>query len=356
MNRLIVKGFWWKYLGVLLILYSIIAGLTVPLGPGITEVNPDNAEAGKDILLEVKGYNSHFSESDDSFKAWLKLSDEYVIAMNSCEVLSRQDLRIEFSIPGSSPFDEQVLPLTLVLYNDVDGSSVLPNAIFISDNRKSSENAHGWESASVLLGLSEGAKLRFPYRNILVETIRNTYFHVPLWMAMMAILFISMVKSISYLRGGTITSDNAAVSFASTGLLFGILGIITGSIWARNTWGAYWSFDVKQNTATIALLVYAAYFVLRHSISDKDLARKVSAGYNVFAFIPLIPLLYIIPRMTASLHPGSGGNPAMGGEDLDNTMRLVFYPAVIGWFLIGVWISTLHSRFLTVKEKMELDT
>ena len=353
MDRFTIKGLWWKCLSFILILYSIIAGLIVPLRSGITSVQPDHVQAGEDVSLQVKGYNSHFDGSDASFRALLKLDDDHAIEMDTFEVLSRQDLRIQFSIPGSSPYDSQVLPLTLVLYNTEDGSSVLPNAVFISNNKKSIGDRHGWGDTSVLQGLSGESKMRFPFRNILVETIRNTYFHVPLWLAMMVILFLSMTKSIGYLRYGARSSDSSAVSYAATGLLFGILGIVTGSLWAKNTWGAYWSFDVKQNTAAIALLIYAAYFILRQSIPDKDLARRVSAGYNIFAFIPLIPLLYIIPRMTASLHPGSGGNPAMGGEDLDNTMRLVFYPAVIGWILLGIWISSLWSRYLNVREYIQ---
>ncbi|HMR44960.1 MAG TPA: cytochrome c assembly protein, partial [Saprospiraceae bacterium] len=69
----------------------------------------------------------------------------------------------------------------------------------------------------------------------------------------------------------------------------------------------------------------------------------------LFAFATLIPLLYVIPRMTDSLHPGSGGNPAMGGEDLDNTMRMVFYPAIIGWTLVGFWMANLNFRIEKIR-------
>ncbi|MEL6923730.1 MAG: cytochrome c assembly protein, partial [Bacteroidota bacterium] len=65
----------------------------------------------------------------------------------------------------------------------------------------------------------------------------------------------------------------------------------------------------------------------------------------IFAFAALIPLIFVIPRMTeGSLHPGNGGNPGFGGEDLDNTMRMVFYPAIIGWILMGMWMSRLVYR------------
>ena len=62
----------------------------------------------------------------------------------------------------------------------------------------------------------------------------------------------------------------------------------------------------------------------------------------------------VLPRLVQSLHPGGQGvegNPAMSGKDLDPTMRLVFWPAVIGWTLLGVWISTLSIRISKIKEK-----
>jgi len=66
----------------------------------------------------------------------------------------------------------------------------------------------------------------------------------------------------------------------------------------------------------------------------------------------MIPLIFIIPRMTSSMHPGSGGNPGFNMYDLDSKMRMVFYPAVIGWILLGVWIATLRVRTRNAEEKI----
>lgn len=107
--------------------------------------------------------------------------------------------------------------------------------------------------------------------------------------------------------------------------MFGILGLVTGAIWAKNTWNAYWSWDVKQNMTAIALFIYIAYFILRAAFEDAERKARLSAVYNLFAFVALIPLIFVIPRLTDSLHPGAGGNPALGGEDLDNTMRMIFF-------------------------------
>ncbi|MGB1216370.1 MAG: cytochrome c biogenesis protein CcsA, partial [Saprospiraceae bacterium] len=198
----------------------------------------------------------------------------------------------------------------------------------------------------------------FPYRNILYETIRNLFYHVPLWFAMLIIFFVAAIYSSMYLATnlngniGLRKYDQLALGFTQVGVLYGILGLITGAVWARWTWGEWWSFDVKQNMSAIAMLIYLAYLVLRASFSDDfQKQARISAVYNIFSFTTLIPLLFVIPRLYDSLHPGNGGNPGFGGEDLDNTMRMVFYPAIIGWILLGIWLSQLTYRFIRLKER-----
>jgi heme exporter protein C len=74
--------------------------------------------------------------------------------------------------------------------------------------------------------------------------------------------------------------------------------------------------------------------------------------YNIFAFAMLFPSVWIVPRLLPSLHPGGQeGNPALNFKDTDGNMRLVFYPAIIGWTLLGVWITTVKIRLQLLKEK-----
>jgi heme exporter protein C len=183
-----------------------------------------------------------------------------------------------------------------------------------------------------------------PRLPILNEGIRNLYFHVPMWFGMMIILTISVVYSIRYLRAPRPAHDDIAVQAAHTGILFGALGLVTGMIWARFTWGAWWVNDPKLNGAAIAMLIYCAYLVLRNSLEDEGQRARISAIYNVFAFSTLVPLLFILPRLTDSLHPGNGGNPGFNVYDQAKFMRPVFYPAVIAWTLLGVWLTQLHVR------------
>ena len=123
----------------------------------------------------------------------------------------------------------------------------------------------------------------------------------------------------------------------------------------RSWWlvgGAWWVNDAKLNGAAITLLAYFAYLILRNSMDEEQKRARISAVYNIFSYVMLIVFLMILPRMTDSLHPGNGGNPGFGGYDLDSSMRMVFYPAVIGWTLLGVWIMTIKIRMKVLAEKL----
>jgi heme exporter protein C len=214
-----------------------------------------------------------------------------------------------------------------------------------------------WKILAVVLLLytfTAGLLIKVPIIGNLHQTIRNLFFHVPMWFGQMILLLVSLIFSIRYLRSGNLEDDIKAREYARTGVIYGLLGLLTGAIWANYTWGKPWSNDPKQIAVAIALLIYLAYFVLRNSMPDMDKRARVSSVYNIFAYFIYVPLIMILPRLVQSLHPGGKGvegNPALGGQDLDPTMRLVFWPGVIGWTLLGVWMTTLLIRLYKLKEK-----
>lgn len=198
-----------------------------------------------------------------------------------------------------------------------------------------------------------GLLLPVPKLPILNETIRVLHFHVPMWFGMILVFTGSVIYAIKYLRSNNSTYDIYSSQLANLGIAFGVLGIITGMVWAKYTWGEAWSNDPKQNAAAISLLIYLAYFVLRNSIKDEQQRNKISAVYNIFAFFLMIPLLFILPRMADSLHPGNGGNPGFNAYDLDSNLRMVFYTAIVGWTLLGYWIASINIRLSAAQQKIE---
>jgi len=192
-----------------------------------------------------------------------------------------------------------------------------------------------------------------PRLDILNETIRNVYYHVPVWFTMLFLMAVSFVQSILALSKNSLINDGRAYSAALVGFFFSLPGLLTGSIWAKYTWGTWWTFqDPKLNGVAISILIYLAYFILRFSVDDELKRARLSAVYNIFAFIMMNVFIMVLPRLTDSLHPGNGGNPAFAKYDLDSNMRLVFYPAVIGWILFGYWLFELKNKIDYIKNKM----
>jgi heme exporter protein C len=212
--------------------------------------------------------------------------------------------------------------------------------------------------AAVLLVLSGVIVAGFlgwiPELKIIEQSARNLYFHVPMWFTLMAATFVSAYHSLRYLQTGDRLRDVRAREAARIGMVFGLLGIVTGMVWARFTWyegtGKWWNFDPKQSMAAVLLLIYGAYFVLRDGIEDPDKRGRIAAVYNLFACTTMPFLLYILPRQMQSLHPGSEGNPAFSQTDLAPAMRWVFYPSVLAFIGLFWLLYTQRVRLARLRE------
>jgi heme exporter protein C len=198
--------------------------------------------------------------------------------------------------------------------------------------------------------------LNIPRINILEHTARNLYFHVPMWFTMMAAFFVSAYHSARYLGSEEMLRDVRAKEAARVGALFGVLGLVTGIVWARFTWyvdaGIWWNFDPKQTMAAAQLLIYGAYFVLRSGLEAPRRRARVAAAYNLFAAACVPFLLYVLPRQMESLHPGAEGNPAFS-EITEPIMRLVLYPSFVGFIGLFWILYTQRVRLRLAEDRSE---
>lgn len=217
---------------------------------------------------------------------------------------------------------------------------------------------HIWKIIGVILVLYviiAGFLIPVPDLDIIHQSIRNLFFHVCMWFAMIFLFATSMIFSIRYLSAFREKDDIIASEAANTGIFFGFLGLFTGMIWGKSTWGAFWANDPFLNGAAVSMLVYLAYMVLRGSVDEEQKRAKISAVYNIFAFVILIIFLFILPRMAeGSIHPGKGKGTMTTVVTITNTMRLVFYPAIIGWILIAFWIMNLRIRIKKINKQINL--
>lgn len=196
-----------------------------------------------------------------------------------------------------------------------------------------------------------GILIEIPYLPKLKESIRNLFYHVPMWYVMLFSFLMSFIYSIRYLRSNQDHFDLIAQEFIGTGIWFGCFGMVTGMEWASIQWGAPWNNDPKQVGAALTLLIYFAYRVLRNSIREEDKQARIAAVYNIFSFALVIPLVYLVPAHFASLHPGSDNKPFEALKTQDHMLRYVSIPAMLGWILLGLWIFELRYRWRVLEKK-----
>ena len=336
----------WKIGGVVLLAYVIVRGFSTPLQPGLVEASPTRLSPGK-TKVTLSAVGQPFLRDQET------LADFQLILRSEEELLKTQILDISEHRVTASINVPSVLPspaLDAFLFTPSSGTLFLGNAFFVEDAAEglipAAFVAPAPDEAAPLLGFS------FPYQPNIMESIRNLLWHVPMWFAMFFVMGIGFVASLAQLRTGQVKWDHRAEAAVRTGLVFGILGLVTGSLWARWTWGAWWVSDPQLNGALVTVLLYSGYMILRAAMDDDERVGRLSAVYNVFAFIMLVVLLMVLPRYTESLHPGKDGNPGFNSYDLDNSLRAVFYPAVIGWGALCYWIYSLRLRMNRIEHHL----
>jgi heme exporter protein C len=184
---------------------------------------------------------------------------------------------------------------------------------------------------------------------------RIIFFHIPTaWVTVLA-LAVSSVYSIRYLVWRGQADDRHAVHSAGLGILFCLLATVTGSIFARITWGAFWNWDPRETTIFVLLLFYAAYFALRAAVSDEETRAALSAAYNVLGLVVVPFLVFVAPRLPglAGLHPEPIVN-VRGELDMDPWALLVFLAALAGFTGIYLWTFHLANRIGLAEQRLNV--
>jgi heme exporter protein C len=203
--------------------------------------------------------------------------------------------------------------------------------------------------------LSYGLLIELPTDvGILDETIRNLFYHVPMWFGMMLILMAAWINSIMYLTKPGFKRDVYASELTNVGILMGLCGLFTGMYWAYNTWGTPWTNDPKLNGVAAGMAMYGGYWLLQRSVADNEKRARLSAVYNVFVFPLFLALIVVMPKLAqSSIHPGSGDTVNFKTYNSSQNMEIVFYPAIIGWTLLFVWIAELRTRLKILQNHQE---
>jgi heme exporter protein C len=183
----------------------------------------------------------------------------------------------------------------------------------------------------------------FPVIPALEEKARILFFHVPMaWVTVVAFV-LTMVYAIRYLKTENPDDDVKSASSAGLGILFCILATVTGSVWAKFSWGSFWNWDPRQTSIFILLLIYGAYFALRSSLDDETKRARLSAVYAIIAGITVPFFMFVMPRLVSSLHPEPIVN-SQGNVHMNPTMLVVFLGSLAGFTGLFAWMLQLRIR------------
>jgi heme exporter protein C len=205
-----------------------------------------------------------------------------------------------------------------------------------------------WIATAMTVGL-----LKAPLVPVLEETTRVIYFHIPsAWVTVVALGW-SMLHSVLYLWKRDLRNDDHAAAAAELGLLFCVGATVTGALWAKAMWGAYWNWDPRETSIFFILLLYSAYLALRGSIEGDEKRARLSAIYSAVAFVAVPFLVFVVPRMYETLHPDPLIN-ARGKIDMDPLMVKCFMGMLVGFTVLFFWLQTLRVKVTRLERRRQL--
>ncbi|MBX3008877.1 MAG: cytochrome c biogenesis protein CcsA [Melioribacteraceae bacterium] len=199
------------------------------------------------------------------------------------------------------------------------------------------------------------AWFEFPFIPGLEEKAKIIFFHVPTaWLSVLAFL-MAMIYGVKYLRSKDLDYDSKSNAALQLGMVFCVLATVTGSIWAKFTWGAFWHWDPRETSIFILLLIYGSLFALRSAIENEDKRASLSAVYSIIAFLTVPFFIFIMPRIMTGLHPGSANDDNAGPVvdfKMNLNMQVIFYLSLIAFTMLYLWIWKIRYKTLIMKDNL----
>lgn len=189
---------------------------------------------------------------------------------------------------------------------------------------------------------------------ILDSSFKIFYFHMPIAITAYIAFIVVFMANIMYLKSYDTKWDVYARSSAEIGVIFSLLVLITGSLWARATWGWYWVWEIRLTTSLVLFLVYVTYLLLRQAIEEPESKYRLSAVFGIVGFIT-VPLSFFSIRIWRSVHPLMFGDALYGngGGGLEgSTLKLTLAVNFLAYILLFITLFCYKSRLEFLKEKI----
>jgi len=172
---------------------------------------------------------------------------------------------------------------------------------------------------------------------------RIMYFHIPAAITGMIGYFIALVFSILYLSSGNFRWDSLAASIVEVSLVFSVVNIVTGSIWARIIWGIWWTWDYRLTSALVCVLIFFAYLMLRKAIEEPTQRARLSSALCIFGCVDVV-IVWKSIEWFRTQHPGPVLSIRTGGGHIDPAMERMIYMNLCAIFLMAVALVLIRTR------------
>ena len=191
------------------------------------------------------------------------------------------------------------------------------------------------------------AFLYAPREATMGDVQRIFYFHVPsAWLAFFA-FFLVFVFSFAYLLRGGRRWDTLAAASAEIGVLFCTLVLVTGPIWARPVWGAWWTWDTRLTTTLVLWLIYVAYLMVRSFASDESRAARFGAVIGIAGFLD-VPIVALAIQLWRTQHPG----PAIFTGGLEPRMVLALVVCIVAFTFLFLYLAAFVANLRDMKRRV----
>jgi heme exporter protein C len=206
----------------------------------------------------------------------------------------------------------------------------------------------------VIFGLAAGSALLLAYNLYHIFLVlpdeamqgpiyRIIFFHVPAAITGMIGYFVALVLSILYLSSGNFRYDSLAASVVEVSVVFSVLNIVTGSIWARIIWGIWWTWDYRLTSALVCVLIFSGYLMLRRAIDEPTQRARLSAALAIFGCIDVV-IVWKSIEWFRTQHPGPVLSIRTGGGNIDPAMEHMLYLNFLAILMIATALVLVRTR------------
>jgi heme exporter protein C len=184
-----------------------------------------------------------------------------------------------------------------------------------------------------------------PYESTMGLVQKIFYFHLPSWFVMFGAVLTAGIAGAVHLFGRNPRADRVAVAAVEVAAVFGLIGLITGPLWARKAWGVWWQWDAKLTSALILELILIAYLLLRRYGGPGS--ERLASGLALFGMAN-VPFVYWAANLWRTVHPKPTVVPTLGPG-----MRGALWWCVAAFMLLGA--AAFGARVRLERLRTEVD-